>query len=94
MGFYLDKYYNEINDAMKGVDGVLAAACPFDSKTDELLRFALSIKARSAPCVRKHFKGAKREGASDEEIANNPRARSARLRIGRVHCYRLCICRS
>ena len=69
MGFYLDKYYNEINDAMKGVDGVLAAACPFDSKTDELLRFALSIKARSAPCVRKHFKGAKREGASDEEIA-------------------------
>ena len=69
MGFYLTEYFNEMNDAMKIVDETLDAICPFDSKTEELLKFALSIKARSAPCVRKHFKGAKKEGASDEEIA-------------------------
>ena len=51
------------------MDEELAAARPFDKKTDELMRFALSIKGRSAPCVRKHFKGARAEGATDAEIA-------------------------
>lgn len=55
--------------ALDRVDEELAAASPFDKKTDELLRFALSIKGRSAPCVRKHFKGARAAGASDAEIA-------------------------
>ena len=43
--------------------------CPLDLKTDELIRFALSIKARSAPCVRKHFKGAAAAGATPQEVA-------------------------
>jgi len=51
------------------VDSVLEQQRPFDKKTDELLRFALSIKARSSPCVRKHFKGASAAGATDAEIA-------------------------
>jgi AhpD family alkylhydroperoxidase len=55
--------------ALDQVDEKLTAARPFDKKTDELLRFALSVKGRSAPCVRKHFKGARAEGASDAEIA-------------------------
>lgn len=54
---------------LDGVDAALTEARPFDRKTDELMRFALSIKGRSAPCVRKHFKGARAAGASDAEIA-------------------------
>ena len=54
--------------ALDKVDEELASACPFDKKTDELFRFALSIKGRSAPCVRKHFRGARAAGASDAEI--------------------------
>ena len=55
--------------ALDTVDKELDAARPFDKKTDELMRFALSIKGRSAPCVRKHFKGARAAGATDAEIA-------------------------
>lgn len=55
--------------ALDRVDEELATARPFDKKTDELMRFALSIKGRSAPCVRKHFRGARAAGATDAEIA-------------------------
>lgn len=55
--------------ALDRVDEELTTALPFDRKTDELMRFALSIKGRSAPCVRKHFKGARAAGATDTEIA-------------------------
>lgn len=57
-----------MTDALAQLDKALDAARPIDHKTDELIRFALSIKARSAPCVRKHFVGAKAAGASDDEI--------------------------
>lgn len=67
MGFLSDSFA-EYGNALSAVDEVLDAARPFDKKTDELLRFALSIKARSAPCVRKHFRGSKAAGASDAEI--------------------------
>ena len=68
MGFLSDNIDPFIT-AMQQVDDILDKQRPFDKKTDELLRFALSIKARSAPCVRKHFKGATAAGASDAEIA-------------------------
>tara|TARA_R110002074_G_scaffold186847_1_gene352270 strand:+ start:177 stop:497 length:321 start_codon:yes stop_codon:yes gene_type:complete len=68
MGF-LKSNFAAFTESLGQVDSVLEQQRPFDKKTDELLRFALSIKARSAPCVRKHFKGAKTAGASDEEIA-------------------------
>ena len=55
--------------ALNRVDEELDAARPFDKKTDELMRFALPIKGRLAPCVRKHFKGARVAGATDAEIA-------------------------
>ena len=55
--------------ALDKVDDELDSVCPFDKKTEELFRFALSIKGRSAPCVRKHFKGARAADASDAEIA-------------------------
>lgn len=66
---FLNNTFGGFGAALKGVDEALDSARPFDKKTDELLRFALSIKARSAPCVRKHFKGAKEAGASEAEIA-------------------------
>ncbi len=68
MGF-LNTHLNAFNRSLEQVDAVLEKHCPLERKTDELLRFALSIKARSAPCVRKHFKGASTAGASPKEIA-------------------------
>lgn len=65
----LSNHFSAFGEALKNVDAALDAARPFDRKTDELLRFALSIKARSEPCVRKHFRGAKAAGASEAEIA-------------------------
>ncbi len=66
---FLSENFSPFTASLKQVDDVLEEHRPFDRKTDELLRFALSVKARSAPCVRKHFKGATAAGASDEEIA-------------------------
>ena len=54
--------------ALRSLDEALDAARTVDSKTDELIRFALSIKARSEPCVRKHFSGALAAGATEAEI--------------------------
>ena len=68
MGFIND-HFDEFNQSLAKVDATLEEHCAVDKKTDELLRFALSIKARSAGCVRKHFRGAKNAGASLKEIA-------------------------
>ncbi len=54
--------------ALGSLDSALEATRTVDAKTDELIRFALSIKARSEPCVRKHFAGALAAGASEAEI--------------------------
>lgn len=66
---YVSDQFGAFSAALKTVDKALDEARPIDLKTDELLRFALSIKARSAPCVRKHFRGARAAGASEDEIA-------------------------
>ncbi len=42
---------------------------PIDEKTYQFICFALSIKGRSAPCVKKHFKGALDAGATVEELS-------------------------
>jgi len=54
--------------ALGSVDRALDAARTIDTKTDELIRFALSIRARSESCVRKHFAGALAAGASEAEV--------------------------
>lgn len=66
---FLKEYFPKFGQSLQNIDNVLNETCPFDKKFDEVLRFALSIKARSNPCVRKHFKGAVNAGASKEEIA-------------------------
>ncbi len=42
---------------------------PIDEKTYQFICFALSIKGRSAPCVKKHFMGALEAGATVEELS-------------------------
>lgn len=68
MGF-LNENANKFTDALKRLDEALEQDRPVDMKTEELLRFALSIKARSAPCVRKHYRGSLAAGATEQEIA-------------------------
>ncbi|MEE9415950.1 MAG: carboxymuconolactone decarboxylase family protein [Acidimicrobiales bacterium] len=65
---FLATHVGAFTAAMSEVDRALDAARTVDLKTDELIRFALSIKARSEPCVQKHFKGALAAGASEAEI--------------------------
>jgi alkylhydroperoxidase/carboxymuconolactone decarboxylase family protein YurZ len=67
-GGFLATHLAPFTDALGTLDRVLDAACTVDAKTDELIRFALSIKARSEPCVRKHFLGSLAAGASEAEI--------------------------
>lgn len=66
---FLSTHLQEFGHSLNRVDVVLEEHCPLERKADELLRFALSIKARSKPCVRKHFRGAMDAGASSKEIA-------------------------
>jgi len=66
---FLSANLEAFTQSLEQVDAALAGQCPIDKKTDELLRFALSIKARSAPCVRKHYRGSVNAGASAQEIA-------------------------
>ncbi len=66
---FLATHMAPVTDALAGLDRALANAQTLDAKTDELIRFALSIKARSEPCVRKHFSGALAAGATEAEIA-------------------------
>jgi AhpD family alkylhydroperoxidase len=65
---FLTTHVAPFTAALRSLDEALDAARTVDSKTDELIRFALSIKARSEPCVRKHFDGALAAGASEAEI--------------------------
>ena len=65
---FLATHMAPFTTALHSLDEALDAARTVDSKTDELIRFALSIKARSEPCVRKHFNGALAAGASEAEI--------------------------
>ena len=66
---FLSDNAEQFTSAFAFLDAQLEEQRPFDRKIDELLRFALSIKARSAPCVRKHFRGSLAAGASDTELA-------------------------
>ncbi len=68
MGF-LSTNLETFTRSLGQMDAILEEQRPIDKKTDELLRFALSIKARSKPCVRKHYRGSIHAGASPREIA-------------------------
>lgn len=66
---FLSSNLDTFTQSLGKLDDALAESRPFDKKTDELMRFALSIKARSRPCVRKHYRGSIAAGATQAEIA-------------------------
>ena len=68
MGF-LSENLDGIYTGLDQMDAALKAQQPIDDKTFELICFALSIKARSGPCVRKHYRGALAAGSSKKELA-------------------------
>ena len=58
----------EFSAMLETWDTAFEAKRPFDEKTYQMICFALAIKGRSAPCVKKHFKGALEAGATVEEL--------------------------
>ena len=66
---FLAQLFPEFTQALDGMDALYAEKRFIDEKTYQFICFALSIKARSKPCVLKHFKGALDAGASLQEIA-------------------------
>jgi AhpD family alkylhydroperoxidase len=66
---FLSQHFPEFTAGLDKLDKVYDDTRVIDRKTDELIRFALSVRARSQPCVLKHFKGAIDAGAEEREIA-------------------------
>ncbi len=66
---FLSQHFPEFTSTLTEMDKVYEQHRTIDHKTDELIRFALSIKARSKPCVLKHFKGAVDAGANEYDLA-------------------------
>lgn len=66
---FLAQLFPEFAQALDDMDALYAEKRFIDEKTYQFICFALSIKARSKPCVLKHFKGALDAGASLQEIA-------------------------
>jgi len=65
----LSKYFPEFTEKLDEVDRLYEEKRLIDEKTYQFICFALSIKARSKPCVLKHFKGALDAGATLTEIS-------------------------
>ena len=65
----LAEFFPEFADKLDGMDSLYGEKRLIDEKTYQFICFALSIKARSKPCVLKHFKGALEAGASVKELA-------------------------
>ena len=65
----LVEFFPELVDKLDEIDGLYTKNRPIDEKTHQFICFALSIKARSKPCVLKHFKGALEVGATVEELS-------------------------
>ena len=65
----LAEFYPEFTKKLDDIDAMYAKDMPIDEKTYQFICLALSIKGRSAPCVRKHFKGALVAGATVEEVS-------------------------
>lgn len=65
----LEEYFPEFVQKLDEMDELYAEKKLIDEKTYQFICFALSIKGRSAPCVRKHFKGALDAGATVQELS-------------------------
>ncbi|MCK5057766.1 MAG: carboxymuconolactone decarboxylase family protein [Candidatus Aminicenantes bacterium] len=65
----LAEFFPEFAGKLDEIDKMHAEKKMIDEKTYQFICFALSIKARSKPCVLKHFKGALAAGATVKELA-------------------------
>ena len=65
----LAEFFPEFAQKLDEIDQLYATMRTIDEKTYQFICFALSIKARSKPCVLKHFKGALEAGATVQELA-------------------------
>ena len=66
---FLAQLVPEFAAKLDEMDALYAEKRLIDEKTYQFICFAVSVKARSKPCVLKHFKGALDAGASLQELA-------------------------
>lgn len=64
----LAEFFPEFTEKLEEVDKLYQEKRMIDEKTYQFICFALSIKARSKPCVLKHFKEALEAGATVKEL--------------------------
>ena len=64
----LAEFFPEFSAKLDEIDALYQEKRFLDEKTYQFICFALSIKARSKPCVLKHFKGALDAGATTREL--------------------------
>ncbi len=65
----LEEFFPEFTERLDELDEMYDDKKTIDGKTYQFICFALAIKSRSAPCVKKHFKGALEEGATVKELS-------------------------
>ena len=65
----LEEWFPEFSEEFDKIDKLYNEKRMIDEKTYQFLCFAMAIKGRSAPCVRKHFKDALKSGATLKELA-------------------------
>jgi AhpD family alkylhydroperoxidase len=65
----LAEWFPEYAAKLDEMDALYAQKRLIDEKTYQFICFALAIRARSKPCVLKHFRGALAAGATVKEIA-------------------------
>lgn len=65
----LSEFFPEFTGLLDSMDKLYKEKRTIDEKTYQFICFALSIRARSKPCVLKHFKGALEAGATVGELS-------------------------
>jgi len=65
----LAEFFPEFVEKLDEIDEMYKEKRTIDEKTYQFICFALSIKARSKPCVLKHFKEALEAGATVKELS-------------------------
>ncbi|MFO7676917.1 MAG: carboxymuconolactone decarboxylase family protein [Thermoplasmatota archaeon] len=65
----VEEWFPEFTKEFEKIDQIYQEKRSIDEKTYQFICFAMAIKGRSAPCVRKHFKGALEAGATLKELA-------------------------
>ena len=65
----LEEFDPDFTEKLDEMDAKYKEKMPFDEKTYQLICFALAIKSRSAPSVKKHFREAMTAGATVKEVS-------------------------